>query len=84
MRAQFSWVKDTAFAGFTLRDEAGLARSIVTGPKGLNCFYGAVFASGMPTSGPFATAQKAADWVAERLVDHDLVPAGSRFGKIPK
>lgn len=78
----FHWTKETKFTGYSLRDEHGYARSIITGPNQHGFFYGQVFMFGMPGEGPFLTAQEAANWVTGRLDAEDLVPRGSSFGKI--
>ncbi len=80
---RFTWTRETAFRGYSLRDENGYARSIVTGPNLHEFYYGQVFAYGMPSEGPFLTPQEAADWVTGRLEAEDLVPEGSSFGPVP-
>jgi hypothetical protein len=80
--SRFYWTKETKFTGYSLRDEHGYARSIVSGPNQHGFWYGQVFMYAMPGEGPFLTAQEAADWVTGRLDAEDLVPRNSSFGSI--
>lgn len=79
----FHWTKETAFKGYTCRDDKGYARAIVTGPNVHRFYYGEVFTRGRPDAGPFLLSSEAADWVTATLVEMKLVPSDSQFGALP-
>lgn len=80
---QFHWTKETAFKGYTCRDDKGYARAIVTGPGIHRFYYGEVFTRDRPNGGPFLLLVEAADWVTTALVEMGLVPADSQFSALP-
>lgn len=80
---RFFWTKETAFRGYTLRDPHGYARSIITSPN-RHEFYGQIFTTDLPDSGPYKTRQEAAAWVTNTLMRLKLLPDDSTFERVPE
>lgn len=78
---EFHWTKETAFKGYACRDSRGYTRAIVTGSHGT--FFGQLLQPNLPSGGPYATAEEAAGWVTEGLVETGAVPPDSMFGMLP-